>query len=317
MLPVLPAFSGAAGVFNAVMMTISATARWWGSVACSAHQSSGQSGVGGVGGVGTPPGSPGLGRAGADFVGAPGSPGVSGGVGGVGTPLGSDGVGSPGGDFVGTPGSPGGSGSGDAVGAPPGTAGVGCEGADGIANTQLLIANASGASGAQAWTAAPWRLWPRRRSHLARCQAHGGAAQLAAAAACMHSAAMANTVFFDQDGVSVTTRRFRVDEATYPIANLTSVAAEEIPPVRSGSIGLAAIGCGLEWACVYHSAEVPWHIVSVGVIILGAWLAIRARATYCVTITTAAGQVRAVQSDERGYVEGIVEALNDAIDEHD
>ena len=124
-------------------------------------------------------------------------------------------------------------------------------------------------------------------------------------------------VFYSDDrGVRVTNTRLVVTRpqgtTTYSMANITSVSMSTIPANRTTGIVVGVLGLiisSLGFAFDYYGA------VIIGILVLGAgiFLAIAAKPTYTVKVSSASGEEEAIPpSKDREYVHGIVNAMNEA-----
>ncbi|KQY88263.1 DUF6232 family protein [Pelomonas sp. Root1444] len=117
---------------------------------------------------------------------------------------------------------------------------------------------------------------------------------------------MDEKVFFEHGSVQVTNARFKVDEQTYAVRNITSTAAWSKPQswalplllLLSGFVAFSSkdgIGAGvlllLVAAALFYFGR-PWHFVK---------------------LSTASGEVKALKSRDKNYVLQVVNALNDAM----
>ncbi|MDE5786761.1 MAG: hypothetical protein K2H98_09535 [Duncaniella sp.] len=116
---------------------------------------------------------------------------------------------------------------------------------------------------------------------------------------------MSEQVFFDNGQISVTSARCILEGKTIPVRSLNAVSMlVETPsrlwPILVIVVGLIVLFCG-SWL---------WGLI---VTALGAaWLYFQ-RNIYYVHIETSSGSSNAYSSTDRGLVEQIVNALNDAI----
>ena len=118
---------------------------------------------------------------------------------------------------------------------------------------------------------------------------------------------MDEKVFFEYEGVQVTNARFKVDDQTYAIRNITSTAAWTQPqkwvlPLLLALFVVALLTGGKDG-------------VGVGVffLLLAAGLFWMGRPMHFVKLNTAAGEVKALKSNQKEYVLKVVNALNDAM----
>ena len=115
---------------------------------------------------------------------------------------------------------------------------------------------------------------------------------------------MDEKVFFDEANVRVTNARFVNDGQTYAMSNVTSVKAFEDEPKRVWAIVLLVLG-------VMFAITVPYFGVPVALVAL--FILWRQKTSYHVMLATSGGEVSALSSDDRGYVERVVSAINQAI----
>ena len=111
-------------------------------------------------------------------------------------------------------------------------------------------------------------------------------------------------IFFDYGGVTVTNMRFIVKPQIFAMSNITSVKASEQEPSRLRPVVLIAAG-----------AFSLLGNVLVGIVLAGigiGWL-LKQKTMYHVMLTTAGGEISALRSDQRQYVEKVVKAVDDAI----
>ena len=127
-------------------------------------------------------------------------------------------------------------------------------------------------------------------------------------------------VFYDCDGVRVTSARFQVGAQTYAMSAVNSVAFQVREAEKGGPVGLAILG-GLMLAIVVSLGVATDFTAMKGffafsglvMLVAGILTARSAKPTYIVSLTTASGQVQALSSEDRDYVEAVVRALNDAV----
>ncbi|MDW9228663.1 putative qacE-like protein [Burkholderia cepacia] len=105
--------------------------------------------------------------------------------------------------------------------------------------------------------------------------------------------------------MTVTNTRFIVPGQTYAMSNVTSIKHYEKAPSRALGVIVAIIGVLILFA---HA----W-LVGLIAIALGVFLAWNAKGQYDVLLHTSSGEVRAFQSPDRGLVQQIVSALNQAV----
>jgi hypothetical protein len=113
--------------------------------------------------------------------------------------------------------------------------------------------------------------------------------------------------FFNSNDVSVSLTRFVVAGQTYAMSNITSVNQCRIDPIRivpilSGVIGLSCLFGGGIWT--YFGIE----------LIIGATCIWRLQLSeHVIILGGLSGQVSALRSTDRKFVENVVHALNDCI----
>lgn len=115
---------------------------------------------------------------------------------------------------------------------------------------------------------------------------------------------MDEQVFFEHDGVRVTSARFVVDANTYAIRNITSTAAWSQPRKWIGGVicallGLITLSTAIGLAIVFFALSAVFFYLG--------------RPAHYVRLHTSGGEVKAVKSYDVEYVKKVVNALNDAI----
>jgi hypothetical protein len=118
---------------------------------------------------------------------------------------------------------------------------------------------------------------------------------------------MEEKVFFSHNGVSVSNARFIVHGQTYAMNGVTSVkqAVKEpsrLGPVILGVIGLIALlngGNGIIFGVALLAATVLW------------WM--RQKPEWIVVLNSSSGETQALTSEDRSYISGVIEALNQSI----
>ena len=140
---------------------------------------------------------------------------------------------------------------------------------------------------------------------------------------------MSEDFIYDQGDVKVSSARFVVGGQTYPMEQISSVKVEAIN--QSGCVSLFSLWVyanmvagvfivlyGLWWAISGDGEDVSGVVFGVpltmGILYLVQRMVIKAaKKSYFVTITTAAGETRALQNTDREMIEIIVDALNQAL----
>lgn len=110
--------------------------------------------------------------------------------------------------------------------------------------------------------------------------------------------------FLSTPGATVTNTRIIVPGKTYAMAGVTSVRSAGIPAKRGGAIVTALIGLII----LFASVALGIVILAVGII----W-AVSLKDHYAVAVNSASGEIQAVVSKDQGYINSIVQAVNEAI----
>jgi membrane-bound ClpP family serine protease len=122
-------------------------------------------------------------------------------------------------------------------------------------------------------------------------------------------------LYSNERGVSITATRATFRTTTYSIANITSVANHKTKPRRRPGILLAIFGVIVMYlSLVFRFGDKG--IVGIVMLVLGIIIAVRAKGSYSVLITTAAGEHEAEFSRDEKYIQSIVNAINEAIFQH-
>jgi hypothetical protein len=114
--------------------------------------------------------------------------------------------------------------------------------------------------------------------------------------------------FFEAGVVKVTSKRVVVGSQTYALSGVTSVRFHQLKPRRLFPIALIVGGFLLAKS---NPAASIWHYLLFampGVL----WLLLQ-RSTYTVQLNSSSGESRALQSKNRGFIEQVVAAINQAI----
>lgn len=123
---------------------------------------------------------------------------------------------------------------------------------------------------------------------------------------------MDEKVFFDQGGIKVTSARFIVPSQTFAMSGITSVKlleepASQLVPILGLMTGSLILLAGI--------SKKDWGLGVFGLAMAGCsilWLA-KQQPTHHVFLTTASGELKALTSQSRETILGVVQALNDAI----
>lgn len=118
------------------------------------------------------------------------------------------------------------------------------------------------------------------------------------------------TYYSDEKGVRITGTRAIFGSTTYSMANISSIRTDQEPAKRIPGVVTAIIGLIL----LFMGYSEVWLVI-IGIVILGigVLMALRAKGTYHVKITSASGEATALSSNDEGYVRRIVNAVNEAI----
>lgn len=110
--------------------------------------------------------------------------------------------------------------------------------------------------------------------------------------------------FFNQGSVRVTSARFMVNGQTYAMTGVTSVKRGKKDPARGWPIFLLLLGCGLFFAKPIFGVA----------LVAGSALWLFTQSTeHTVMLSSASGEAEALTSTREGYINEIIEALNQAI----
>jgi len=115
------------------------------------------------------------------------------------------------------------------------------------------------------------------------------------------------TFYSDNVGVRVTDRRLIIANATYAMANIASVKTGITYPNRTGPVLLVLIGV----ICLFAGRDALAFGLVLGVVGVLWWMG--QRSTYHVRISSASGEGDALSSARKDYIEGIIQAINEAI----
>jgi hypothetical protein len=122
-------------------------------------------------------------------------------------------------------------------------------------------------------------------------------------------------VNYYQDGtVTITNARAVLGSKTYSMANITSVAMGEKPANVTPGIVVAVIGLAIA-ACSAAAGSNASGGIIFGVLVLvgGIALAVMAKSSYIVRIGSAGGETDGLVSNDKEYIQKIVNAVNEAI----
>ena len=119
---------------------------------------------------------------------------------------------------------------------------------------------------------------------------------------------MPEQTFLNEGGIQVTNARFMTKGRTFAVNAITSVSLYEIKPPRAWIVVCVLISLGGFLQASGAGAAVGISFLAFAVI---GWFA--NKPTYSVRLMTASGESDAFTAKDRGQVERIVHALNEAI----
>lgn len=119
---------------------------------------------------------------------------------------------------------------------------------------------------------------------------------------------MPEQIFLNEGGIQVTNARFITKGRTYAVNGITSVSLYEIRPPRGAIIACLVISLGAFFQRSTNGAMVGLLFLVFAVI---GWFA--NKPTYSVRLMTASGESDAFTAQDRGQVERVVHAINEAI----
>lgn len=118
--------------------------------------------------------------------------------------------------------------------------------------------------------------------------------------------------FFHYEDVSVTNSRFMVGSQTFAMSNITSVQALKQDPKRFWPTVVIILG-GLYTLGSFAGDQTGSGVVGLIVVAAAIYWWIRKKPMYHVMLRTAGGEAKALSSEQKEYIEKVVQALNDAI----
>jgi len=119
---------------------------------------------------------------------------------------------------------------------------------------------------------------------------------------------MEETTYFNQGNVWVTNARFIVHTQTYAMNGVTSVKQAVNMPSRFGPIVLILLGLLLSLGGAKVAIVIGLPLVGLGIF----WW-IKQKPTWIVVLSSSSGEHRALASQDRKFIQGVVDALNSAI----
>ena len=122
--------------------------------------------------------------------------------------------------------------------------------------------------------------------------------------------------FFEDSGVTVTNARFIVSDQTYAMSGITSVKSFRQDPSRTGPLVCGIVGLFLMLDGLPSGGGAGnGTVVLFGLILLAGagiyWFG--QKTEFSVLLTTASGEVKALDSRDGAFISRVVGALNDSI----
>jgi Family of unknown function (DUF6232) len=130
---------------------------------------------------------------------------------------------------------------------------------------------------------------------------------------------MAEENIYSDNNVSITTARIIVSGTTYALRNITSVkmtatAGNPIIPVALIIVGGIVLSVGVVLIVADTFSSSLQFLIAGGLLFAGGLWCLRVvKPTFPVTIASSSGEIRALSSRNRPYIETIVGAINEAI----
>lgn len=126
---------------------------------------------------------------------------------------------------------------------------------------------------------------------------------------------MSEEIIYNDSNVSVSTSRIVISGTTYALRNITSVKMTFAPAKTGCAVALIVLGALILIVGLAQGGQTIIGALLGGAIVGGlGFLWFRSsKADYFVTIASSSGEVRALTSKDKSYVEKIVAAINDAI----
>ena len=115
---------------------------------------------------------------------------------------------------------------------------------------------------------------------------------------------MEEKIFFEYEDVKITNARFLSGGQTYAMSNVTSVKSFEQKPKRFLPIIILIIGLII---------AINKPVVGIAIAAIFGFFIYKQKTIYHVMLATSGGEVSALKTDQRQYLEKVVSALNEAI----
>jgi hypothetical protein len=120
--------------------------------------------------------------------------------------------------------------------------------------------------------------------------------------------------YSDQKGVRITSARLIVGNTTYAMLNVSSVSMTVTKPSLFWPVTLVLVGAAIMLAALSHSRAATSLLVVGALLALVGVVAWRGSSpTYHVRISASSGESTALSSSDKGYVEKVIRAINEAI----
>lgn len=118
---------------------------------------------------------------------------------------------------------------------------------------------------------------------------------------------MEEKIFFERDGVSVSSARFTVHGQTYAMSGVTSVKQDVIHPSRLGPFLIGFLGCV---GMMTEKGEFLWGLLTLVIALL--WW-INQKSIWIVVLNSSSGETKALKSNSSSYIKNVIAALNESI----
>ena len=117
--------------------------------------------------------------------------------------------------------------------------------------------------------------------------------------------------YSDERGVNITNTRAVIGSTTYSMANITSVAMGEKPANRIPGIVIAIFGFIILLIAASLKSS-GGDIFGVILLLIGISIAVIVKPSYVVRIGSSSGEADAISSNDKEYIQAIVNAMNEA-----
>lgn len=116
-------------------------------------------------------------------------------------------------------------------------------------------------------------------------------------------------VIFEDPNVLVTPFRLVVNNKTYPIRNISSVSAVQLPKKQTLELILILIGILVG----IGAKDIDYKILGGIIVLLGMFILVNKKNVYAVLISTNSGEVKSLSSTNRDYIYAVVDSVNEAV----